>query len=155
MSTLRIAGGEITLPTGLIKNVTIASDAAIDTTKVKQMYKKGTNFNTAIGSAPTNREEIVHVCNSSGTLKGFHAILNVTGSTTDIDFDIKINGVSALSALLNFTNTDSDAVPKDGSLSTTAVTVDDVISIEVAVTTSTGAQGAYAWVDIEEDNAPT
>lgn len=153
--TFRLAGGEITLPPGLIKDSVIATDAAIGTEKLKHIYKPGTNFNTAIGGTPATREEIVMIATSAGTIKGFHALLNDTGTTTDIDFDLKVNGTTVLTGTINITQADADKLVKDGTVSSAAITIDDVISIAMTVTTSTGAQGAYAWVDIEENNAPT
>jgi len=155
MSGLRIVGGELTLPTQIITDPFVASNAAIGTEKLKHSYKPSTTFNSAIGDAPATREEIVMVATSAGTIKGFHAMLNVTGSSTDIDFDLKLNGVTVLSSVVNITNTDADGLVKDGVLSTTAFTIDDIFSISMAVTTNTGASGSFAWIDIEEDNAPS
>ena len=154
MSGLRITGGTLVLPNGLIADAAVALDAAIDADKLQHVYKHGTNFDLPIGGTPVAREEIVIVCSAAGTIRGFHAILNDTGTTTDIDFDLKKNGVSVLSSTLNITNADADRLVKDGSLASTSVALDDVLSISIAVTTSTGATGPYAWVDIEENTAP-
>jgi len=42
----------------------------------------------------------------------------------------------------------------DGTLSSTTVAVGDVLSIALAVSTSTGMQGPFAWLTVEENGAP-
>lgn len=154
MAGLRISGGTINLPSGLIKDTDISDSAAIDADKMQHVYKHGTNFALAIAGTPVAREEIVIAVSVAGTIRGFHALLNDTGTTTDVDFDLKKDGVSILSSVVNFTNADADRLVKDGTLSSTTVAPGDVISIELIVTTSTAAQGPYAWVEIEENDAP-
>lgn len=150
--TLRISGGELTLPSGIVQNADIATNAAIAVEKMQHEYKPGTNFDLPIASTPVAREEIVFVADNAGIIRGFHAILNDTGTTTDVDFDLKVNGSSRLDSVVNITNANSDRQVLDGVLSGSndIIAADDVISISLAVTTSTGAQGPFAWVDIEE-----
>ena len=150
MADLRIAGGTLVIPTGAVNNEAVAAGAALDADKLQHLYKKGTTFDLAIGATPVAREEIVFVASTAGIIRGFHALLNDTGTTTDIDFDIKINGTTALSGLLNFTDADSDGAVKSGTLSTTVIAIDDIISIQMIITTSTGAQGPFAWLEVEE-----
>lgn len=155
--TLRqtIPDGNIQWPIGFLTDSMVDDGTAIDADKLQFIQHVGTNFDTAIGGTPAAREEIVYVSAGTGTLRGFHALLNVTGSTTDIDFDLKVNGSSVLSAVVNITNSDGDGTVKDGTISSTALTADDIVSISMAVTSNTGAQGAYAWVMLEEDSAPS
>lgn len=151
--TFRLSGGELTIPSGIIVDADIASNAAISVDKMKHSYKRATNFDLPIGGTPVAREEIVFVADAACTLRGFHALLNDTGTTTDVDFDLKVNGVSVLTGTVNITNANSDRQVVDGVLSSTSLSADDVVSISLAVTTSTGAQGPYAWVNIEENAA--
>lgn len=151
--TLRISGGELTLPSGIILNADVASNAAIAVEKIRHEYKPGTNFAKSFDSTPVDREEIIFVADNAGIIRGFHAILYDTGTTTDVDFDLKVNGVSALTGTINITDANSDRQVVDGTLSTTALAADDVVTIELLVTTSTGALGPFAWVDIEESAA--
>jgi hypothetical protein len=152
--TFRISGGDLTIPSGIIVDADIASNASIGIDKMKHAYKMATNFALAIGATPVAREEIIFVADAACTLRGFHALLNDTGTTSDVDFDLKINGVSALTGVVNITNANSDRQIVDGVLSTTVLAADDVVSISLAVTTSTGAQGPFAWVSLEENAAP-
>lgn len=141
------------LPAGSVTNASIAAGSNVDADKLQQIYNKGTNFGHAIADTPTDEERMVHVVTAAngGTLRAFHATLNDTGTTSDIDFDLKVNGASVLSAAVNFTNADADKVVKDGTISSASVSQDDIISIECDQTTTTGAQGPFAWVVLEED----
>lgn len=147
--------GVLTNDAGSITNEHVNSNAAIDSTKLKHAYVAKTNFGFVIGGTPTTREEIVHVANEAGTVRGFHAMLNDTGTSTSIAFDLKKNGVSILSSAVTIAHTDADKLVKDGTLSGTTLAADDVLSIVMTVTSSTGAQGPFAWVNIEENLAPS
>lgn len=145
--------GTMTFDNDSIPGAAIASSPVVDADKLQHVYKAGTNLGFAIGATPTTREEIIHVAEVAGTIRGFHCLLNDTGTSTDIDFDLKKNGVSVLTAVATITHSDADKAVVDGTLSSTTVAVDDVFSIAMTVTSSTGAQGPYAWVNIEENGA--
>ena len=149
------SGSFLPPPNGWLTDADVNGDAAIAHTKVVHLHKAGTHFDLAIGGTPAAREEIVYVCNATGgaTLQRVSALLNDTGTTSDVDFDLKVNGSSVLSAAVNVTNADSDRAVKDGTISTASLSEDDVVSISLAVTTSTGAQGPYAYVVISEEDA--
>ena len=140
------------LETDIVGDDQVKSDAAIQSTKLEHFQKAYTNFATAIGGTPATREENEFTASKASSLKAFHCLLNVTGTTSDIDFDVKKNGTTVLSAVTNITNATTDAAVQTGALtaSPTTLAIDDVISISMAVTTATGATGAYAWVEIEE-----
>jgi len=154
MAELRIGNARVfQLPDSCVGDQEIKSDANIDADKMQHLYKPGTIFDLAIGATPVAREEVVFVASTAGTIRGFHAMLNDTGTSTDVDFDLKVNGSSVLSSVVNITNADSDRAVADGSINTPAVSVGDVVSISLAVTSSTGAQGPFAWAEIEETAA--
>lgn len=146
--------GNLTLDGGSVVNETIASGAAIDADKMQHVYKAGTNFGFAIGATPTTREEIVFVGSTTGTIRTFNALLNVDGSSTSITFDLKKNGSSILTSVITITNSTGDRVVTSATISNTAVADGDVFSIAMTVSSSTGAQGPYAWMEVEENTAP-
>ena len=151
---LQLTSGSIAVPA--INDGDVASGADVKSSKLRNMYRQFTRFALAIGATPVAREELVFVAALACTVKGFHALLNDTGTTTDCDFDLKKNGVSMLAAVVNITNADADRLVKDGSIAGSAVlAIGDVLSIELIVTTSTAAQGPYAWVNVEENGAAT
>lgn len=147
----RWSGGTLTLPNNSITSDMIDGLTPVDTDKLEHIHYPMTNFDLPIGSVPVAREEIVWVQSVAGTLRGFHCLLDDTGTSTNVDFDIKINGVTAMSGgAVNVTHADSDRQVKDGALTTPALAVDDVVSISIAVTSSTGAKGPFAWCVIDQ-----
>jgi len=146
--------GPLTLDAGSIVDQHISPSTAIDADKMQHVYSAGTGFGFVIGGTPTAREEIVYVAKQAGTIRGFHCLLNVDGSSTSITFDLKKNGSSILTGVVTITDSTGNRAVQDGTLSSTTLAADDVLSIAMAVSSSTGAQGPYAWVDIEENSAP-
>ncbi len=125
-------------------------------TSSKQMHviKCSTNFDLPIGSAPVAREEIVYVAPAAATVKLFRAMCYDTGTASSVTFDLKINGTTILTGTISITNADLDRTVKDGALASTSLAADDVLSIALAVSSSTGMQGPYAEVYIEESGTP-
>jgi hypothetical protein len=150
----RITFDGITLPAGSVRDQHIEGSATkIDADKLQHLYKAGTNFALAIGGTSASREEIVFVASTAGTIREFHCTCNVGGTTGDSDFDLKVNGVSVLSAAVNFDNADADTLVKDGTISTPAIAADDIVSIQLTRNSSHDGTGPYAWVLIEENAA--
>jgi hypothetical protein len=154
MPGARWTGGTLTLDKGVVTNDSIADSAAVDADKMQHCYKPGTGFGFVIGGTPTTREEIVFVASQAGTVRGFGCLLNDTGTSTSITFDLKKNGVSMLSAVVTITNATADRAVQAGAISTTTFAADDVLSIAMAVSSSTGAQGPFAFIELEENQAP-
>ena len=154
MPGARWTGGTFTLEAGVVVNESIASSAAIDADKMQHVYKPGTGFGFVIGGTPTTREEIVFVASQAGTIRGFGALLYDTGTSTSITFDLKKNGSTVLSGVVTITNATADRAVQAGTLSVTSFAADDVLSISMAVSSSTGAQGPFAFIELEENQAP-
>lgn len=152
MGQIRSTNTVITVPAGAIGNEDFSSDSgrALAVEKQKHLFKVGTNLGFAIGATPTTREELVFVASTAGTIRGFHAMLVTDGSSTSITFDLKKNGTTMLSSVITVTNTTGDGVVVDGTLSTTTFAADDRLSIAMAVSSSTGAAGPYAFIELEE-----
>jgi hypothetical protein len=138
------------LGSGTVGDEQVKTDANIDADKLQHLYKVGSNFALAIGATPAAREEVVFVASGTASVRAFKCLLNVTGTTTDVGFDLKKNGTSILSAAVNITNAASDRAVQTGTISAASLTAGDVISLSLATTTTTGAQGPFAWVEIEE-----
>lgn len=140
---------------GSIKNQHVSNQVAdiVSADKLQPFIQPRTNFATAIAGTPATREEIVHVASSASTIRGFHTVLT-SGASTNITFDLKVNGSSVLSSTVSYT-TSGTRVVKDGTLSSTSLVAGDVVSIAMTVTVSTGASGPLAWVNISETQAPS
>lgn len=146
------ASGTLTLPDGSLKPACWSSTAGEEfpASKAELFTKVGTNFDLAIGSTPAAREEVVFVASSAGTINKFAAMLNDTGTSTDVDFVLKKNGSTLMSADLTITHSASDRAVSEGSLTSSTFAAGDVFSIQLVVNSSTGAQGPYAWAEFIE-----
>lgn len=89
------------------------------------------------------------LCRAAGTIKGVYASLADTGSTTDCDFDLRKDGTTVLSALIQITDADGNRDHKAGTVTSDTVAAGDTLDFDLAVTTSTGAQGPSMLVFIE------
>ncbi|MCA9052977.1 MAG: hypothetical protein KDA75_04025 [Planctomycetaceae bacterium] len=149
----RFQGEAFSLPPGFLTSEHVSDQTDIDADKLEHLYKPGTNFDLAIGGTPATREELVWVASTSGTIRSFHCLLADTGTSTDCTFDLKKNGTTCLSGTVQITHSDSDGAVKDGTLSVTSFEADDRISISLTATSTTGAQGPFAWVEVQETAA--
>ena len=154
MAGLQLIGGTLRLPSSCVTNESVSASTKIDADKMQHVYKPGTNFDLAIAGTPANREEIVFVASQAGVIRGFHALLNDTGTSTSVAFDLNVNGSTVLSGDVTITHSDSDGVVSDGTISSPTLAIGDIVSIDMAVSSSTGAQGPFAWAEIEEETAP-
>jgi len=148
------SGGTLIPDAGSLTDQYIASNAAISVDKQQHAYKARTDFGAKIGDTPVTVEKIVHVASQAGTLRNFNAMLNVTGSASSMTFDLKKNGVSVLTSVITLTNTNSNRQVVTVVPATVAFVAGDVLSIALTVTTSTGAQGPFAWASLSESGAP-
>lgn len=150
MATAKLVG-TFTYPSGQITNEHISSSAAVDSDKLQHLHKAYTNFDLAIGGTPAAREEIVYVCEAAtATVRGFHAMLNDTGTSTSVTFDLKKNGTTILTGVVTIVHGDADKSIHDGTLANAALVAGDILSIQLAVSSSTGAQGPFSWVEVDE-----
>jgi hypothetical protein len=148
----RFNGGTIVPGTIIGTDVSLTADLAVQS--MRHCFKPTTHFGQAIGATPATREEIVYVTSGVGSISGFHAMLNDTGSSTSITFDLKVDGVSILSAPITITNSDADREVLDGVLTSNSFIAGKVISIAMVVGSATGATGACAWLTLVENQAP-
>jgi hypothetical protein len=146
--------GTIQLDAGSVEDQHISSGTRIDADKQQHLYRASTNFDLAIGATPVAREEIVYVCEVAGTIRQFAALCNDTGTAASVTFDLKKNGTTVLSSVVTITNATGDKAVIDGTLSATTLAVGDILSIALAVSSSTGMQGPFAYCTIEESGAP-
>jgi hypothetical protein len=145
--------GTIQLDAGSVEDQHISSGTRIDADKQQHLYRASTNFALAIGATPVAREEIVYVCEVAGTIRQFAALCNDTGTAASVTFDLKKNGTTVLSSVVTITNATGDKAVIDGTLSATTLAVGDILSIALAVSSSTGMQGPFAYCTIEESGA--
>jgi hypothetical protein len=141
----------LTFPDGCLKPAMWPSTDPLTADRMQLFTKAFTNFDLAIGTTPpVAREEVVFVAQSAGTINRFAALLNDTGTSTDVDFVLKKNGSTLMSSDLTITHATSDRVVVEGSLSSTSFVAGDVFSIQLVVNSGTGAAGPLAFVEFIE-----
>lgn len=145
-----ISATKIVPSDGTVNDAKVADSPAISVTKLVHLHKPGTNFGLKIGDAPVSAEFPVFIASGACAIRAFKGVLQDCGTNEDIDFDLKINGVSALTGVLNMTHADTDKVPKTGTLSTATLAAGDNVTISCTATTVTTAKGPFAWLEIAE-----
>ena len=145
---------QLTVPTNIIVSPVldgdVSSGANIAASKLQQQRFLSTSFNLDRGDTPVATHSTVCIASNAGTLKTFTCSLADTGTTTNVNFDLKVNGSSVLTAVVNITNSETDDQGYGGTITSSAISAGDVISIDLAVTTSTGALGPFAQVVFNE-----
>lgn len=152
--TLNMAGATtVHHKSGSVTNAAITGSAGIDYDKLDHYELIVTNFDLPIGTTPAAREEIVFVARTAGVIRSFHAGLNDTGSSTNIDFDLNVNGSTVLSAVVNVDHGDADRLNVAGTISSSTLAAGDVVSVSLEdLVATTGAQGPFAVIGISYDS---
>lgn len=145
--------GELSLKNGTVRNrhYSTATADTLDCDKVQPLLYRQTDFGIDYASAPATKTKIVWVASGPGTVRGFHALLNVGGTASaSSTFDLKKNGTTVLSGVVTFAYTDTDAVPKDGTISVPSFVAGDVFTMVLTMSDATGASGplAFAWFEL-------
>lgn len=138
--------GTLALTPGTVTDTDMATGAGVQSTKLKHQRIITTNFGFVIGDTPTTKEVIVYQAKGTVTVQGFYASLNVDGSSTSIAFDLKKNGTTILTGAVTVTHSTGDRVSVAGTIASASLVADDILSISMTVTSSTGASGANASV---------
>ncbi len=140
---------------GSILNAAIGAAAGIDYSKLDTMDLYVENFGLNIDDAPAVHEPIVAVARSAGTIRFFYAGLYDTGTSTDLDFDLNVNGSSVLSAVVNVDHGDADRANVAGAISSATLAAGNVISVSLEdIVSSTGALGPFAVVGVSYESTP-
>jgi len=148
--------GTISLNAGSIGNQHFSGAAAdaLAAAKMQHCYKVLSNLGTKVGDTPVAAEHVLFVASGSGSILIFRAGLMVTGSATSISFDLKKNGVSVLSAPVNVTNANTNRQTVDAVVTSPSFANDDVFTVALTVSSSTGAQGPFCSLETVENTLP-
>ena len=148
--------GTIQFDDGCIGDSQFSNSASkrLDADKMQHVYSTLENFNKAVGDTPVSVHVIHRTIRQSGTIRKFCAGLWAVGSASSMTFDLLKNGVSILSAPITVTNANTNKAANEGTISSPTVAAGDLLSIQLTVSTSTGATGPFAQVDVEESAAP-
>lgn len=142
----------LTIPEGCLvsDHFTAVAGQELVAAKVQHIHKVGTSFGLAIGGTPAGLEEVIFVASTAGTINKFAALLNDSGTSTSVTFDLKKNGTTVLTGVVTVVHGTGDRVPVEGTLASASFVAGDVFSVALAVTSTTGAQGPFAWAEFIE-----
>jgi len=111
-------------------------------------YQIHCDFRLDTNETPVAKTPTVFVARAAGTVEFFYAGLTTTGSSTSVVFDLLKDGTTMLSGKPTVVHGDGDRDHKAGTLSVTTFAANDTITMDLAVTSSTGAQGPFAVMGI-------
>jgi len=116
----------------------------VEATSCKHAYLAEANFGLKSTDTPVAGSWFLHRANGNETIQSFSVGCMDTGSSASITFDLKKNGASVLSGLVTVANTDPDRTTKAGTVSSVSLTNDDVLTVVIATSSTTGMQGPFA-----------
>lgn len=142
--------GTYTSTPGTYVDSDLAAGANVDPSKLRHHTPIATDFGLKVGDTVTGTiERQVFVARGNASLRDFAAVLKTDGTSTDLDFDLLVNGVSVLSAAVNITDSTGDGTPVSGTISSATLTAGDIVSLKMTYTSATGADGPLAQVIID------
>ena len=127
----------------------------ISADKVQPFFKIGSDLGVAVNGTPVTKSIIRHVASQAGSVRGFHALLVNVGTSTSVSFDLQKNGATILTTPIVITNANSNYQIVDGVLASTlaaTLAANDILTIVVTATSTTGALGPYCWFVVDEQN---
>lgn len=133
-----------------VLNADISSGANISASKVQQHKMISSDFGLDPDDTPVAKTKLVYVAQQSATLTTFRAMLADTGTTTDVSFDLKKNGTTVLTATVDITDSQVDNTMYAGTITSTSLSAGDVVTVELAVTSSTAALGPYCEITLND-----
>lgn len=141
-------------PSGAIANAGVSASAGIVATKLQHQYAK---VYAQPNSASTTVTQAIHVCyGATGTIIAFEAgsIVAATGNATHT-VDLKINGSSALSAVITLDSGNTARVVEAATITSADLVAGDLLEIVTVATVGSGAlpTGFYCQAVIREDAA--
>lgn len=103
------------------------------------------NFGTKLDAAPTTGKWLVHVANGAESILGFYCGCDNTGTASaSVTFDLLKNGTTILAAPVTVDYNDPDQTKKSGVLTSTSLIDNDILSVSIIVSASTGMAGPFA-----------
>lgn len=145
-----LPGGALTLPSACVDDEAASASSPLAVTKTRHIHRVGTGFGFLIGDAPTTKEVIVYRAKAAATVRNFLALLNDSGTSTSITFDLKKNGATILSGAVSVVDGTGDRTAVAGTIANATLAAGDVLSVLMTVSSATGAQGPWAELEIDE-----
>lgn len=147
--TVILAG--LTLPGSSVTDASVAAGANIDSTKLERRI--GLTYNQTFTDDVVPDRRVVHVVTgTTGSIVSFAAgAVDPAGAASSCTVNLKVNGVSVLSAPITLNNTQVAFELEAGAISDDDLVADDVIEVQVAsVTGSNLPVGVFAHLVVDE-----
>lgn len=151
-----MAAGQITGITGFQPPSNSVGDDALNAsspagvTKTRHLHSKSSDFGLAVGGTPVAAHRMIYTARAAGTVRNFSALCWDTGTSASITFDLKKNNASILSGTVAITNATTDKAVQAGTISSAPYVAGDIFTIDLAVSSSTGMTGPFAWAEFDE-----
>lgn len=136
---------------GTTVDTDIAEGAGIKASKQQHRTTIVCDFNEddTAGSIAV-QDHTVFKADGAGTIMLAKAWLVDSGTNTDIDFDVQINGVTALTAPINIVHGTGDGTSVSGTIASGTLVAGDIVTCTVeTVTNNTGATGPRVQISID------
>ena len=140
-----------TITSGSIVNGDISLGAGVSASKLQHQHVVTADW----GYADTDgtvavEDQTVFIASSTGTIREVKVWLVDSGTNTDIDFDIEVNGSTILTGDINVVNGTGDNVAVAGVINTPNLIVGDYITCVIkTVTQNTGATGPRMQITLD------
>lgn len=146
-----VTGASLTPSDSTITNAKVAAAAAIAADKMEHRWRK-TFSQDGLPAAETH---VIHIVRgATGTINEFAVTLGEAKlSSGTVDVDLLKNGSSVLSAAVQLDSADALYDVLTGTISSASVVVDDVLVINITVSSPVGAAGLGVQLEIDEDPA--
>jgi hypothetical protein len=143
----------LNIPDATVVNAAVSTTADIDASKLEQHHARGFG---QVGTSASETKVIHTVRGATARIKKF-AVTNISacaGAST-IDVDLKKNGTTVLSAVIELNSTTPTARSiKEGTLSVTTAVAGDVFEVVITISqsgTDALSSGVYAEMRLDED----
>lgn len=147
--------GALNAPDNCIGDAQVSAANPLATEKLEHQHRPIYCQESDTTAAAETR--VVHVVHgATGTLQTVKAgcvVANQSGAIVDVD--VLVNGASVLAAAIEIDDADAAYALVAGTIDTPALTVGDVIEVDVAVTAGGGTlgKGVFCYLDVDEDEA--
>lgn len=137
---------------GTVVNTDIAAGAGLSASKLQHQHVLVADWGYADtqGSIATE-DETLFIASSSGEIREVKVWMVNTGSaTTDIDFDLEVNGSSVLTGDINILNSTANFTAISGTISSGTLAAGDYVTAVIkAVTSDNGSTGPRMQITVD------
>lgn len=147
-----LAAKYMAIPTNVVQDSSVRSDADIASSKVQQEIRK-THFLSAHATAAAVTRQVIHCAYKAGTVMAFGAGATVapTGGDT-VTVTLKKNGVAILTSSIVLDSGNTNFIIEDGSISSATLSANDVLEVEITGVSGTTGKGVFVRFVVTEDS---